>query len=86
MDIKEIAVLGGGNGSLTMAGDMSLAGYNVRMWTAFPQEFKTLYKTKTVKLRGLGRQGDAKINLVNRELIRLGNTLLIFKNINLVGV
>ena len=68
MDIKEIAVLGGGNGSLTMAGDMSLAGYNVRMWTAFPEEFKTLYKTKSVKLRGLGRQGDAKIDLVTREL------------------
>ena len=68
MAIEEIAVLGGGNGSLTMAGDMSLAGYNIRMWTAFPKEFETLYKTKTVKLKGLGRQGDAKINLVTRDL------------------
>ena len=68
MAIKEIAVLGGGNGSLTMAGDMSLAGHNVRMWTAFPKEFETLYKTKTVKLKGLGRQGDAKIALVTKDL------------------
>jgi len=56
MNIKEIAVLGGGNGSLTIAGDMSLAGYNIRMWTAFPQEFEALYKTKTVKLKGRGRK------------------------------
>jgi opine dehydrogenase len=68
MAIKEIAVLGGGNGSLTMAGDMSLAGYNVRMWTAFPQEFETLYETKTVKLKGLGRQGAAEIDLVTKDL------------------
>ena len=68
MAIKEIAVLGGGNGSLTMAGDLSLAGYNVRMWTAFPKEFETLYKTKIVKLKGFGRQGDAKIKLVTKNL------------------
>ena len=68
MDIEEIAVLGGGNGSLTMAGDMSLAGYNIRMWTAFPREFDTLYKTKTVKLKGLGRQGAANIALVTKDL------------------
>jgi hypothetical protein len=36
MAIKEIAVLGGGNGAFTTAGDMALAGFNVRMWTAFP--------------------------------------------------
>ena len=68
MAIKEIAVLGGGNGSLTMAGDMSLAGFNVRMWTAFPEEFETLYRTKTVKLKGLGRQGDANIAMVTKDL------------------
>ena len=66
--IKDIAVLGGGNGSLTMAGDMSLAGFNVRMWTAFPEEFEKIYKTRTVKLIGLGRQGDAKIGLVTKDL------------------
>lgn len=45
MTITDIAVLGGGNGALTMAGDMKLAGYHVRMWTAFPQEFEKLYET-----------------------------------------
>ena len=40
MPVKNIAVLGGGNGAFTMAGDMALAGYHVRMWTAFPQEYE----------------------------------------------
>ena len=68
MQIKDIAVLGGGNGSLTMAGDMALAGFNVRMWTAFPEEFEKLYESQTIRLRGLGRTGDAGIDMVTRDL------------------
>ena len=68
MSVGEIAVIGGGNGAFTTAGDMALAGFNVRMWTAFPEEFVKIYQTKTVKLRGLGRHGDARINLVTKDL------------------
>ena len=68
MAIKEIVVLGGGNGAFTTAGDMALAGYNVRMWTAFPGEFEKLFETSTVKLDGLGRTGEARINLVTADL------------------
>jgi len=68
MAIKEIAVIGGGNGALTTAGDMALAGFNVRMWTAFPEEYGDLYETRTVKLRGLGRTGDARISVVSRDI------------------
>lgn len=68
MSITDIAVLGGGNGALTMAGDMKLAGYHVRMWTAFPDEFERLYETKTVKLEGFGRTGEAVIDLVTKDL------------------
>ncbi|MBW2514420.1 MAG: glycerol-3-phosphate dehydrogenase, partial [Deltaproteobacteria bacterium] len=68
MPIKDIAVIGGGNGSLTMAGDMALAGFKVRMWTAFPEEFEKLYASRTLKLRGRGRTGDAAIDLVTRDL------------------
>jgi len=66
--IREIAVLGGGNGAFTIGGDMSLAGYHVRMWTAFPQEFKKLFETKKVIVEGLGRTGEAKINVVTQDL------------------
>lgn len=68
MPVKEIAVIGGGNGALTAAGDMALAGFRVRMWTAFPEELGEIYQTKTIKIRGLGRQGDARLALVTRDL------------------
>lgn len=68
MPTKEIAVIGGGNGAFTTAADMSLAGHRVRMWTAFPQEFEKLFETKRVKLEGLGRTGEAKIDLVTKDL------------------
>ncbi len=68
MPVKEIAVIGGGNGALTTAGDMTLAGFNVRMWTAFPEEYGDLYETHTVRLKGLGRTGDVRIATVTRDL------------------
>lgn len=68
MAVKEIAVIGGGNGAITTAGDMTLAGFNVRMWTAFPDEYGPIYDTGKVRLKGLGKTGDAKVALVTRDL------------------
>jgi len=68
MSLKEVAVIGGANGAITIAGDMVLAGFNVRMWTAFPEEYEDIYETKTVKLKGLGRQGNARIPQVTKDL------------------
>ena len=68
MPTKEIAVIGGGNGAFTTAADMLLAGHRVRMWTAFEREFEKLFETKRIKLEGLGRTGEAKIDLVTKDL------------------
>lgn len=68
MSIKEIAVIGGGNGAFTAAGDMSLAGFKVRMWSAFPEELDSVFDTHTIKVAGLGRTGEAKIDLVTKDL------------------
>jgi opine dehydrogenase len=68
MPINKIAVIGGGNGAITTAGDMTLAGYSVSMWTAFPEEFGPLYETKNVCLKGLGRTGDVEVDLVTRDI------------------
>lgn len=68
MSVREIAVIGGGNGAITTAGDMALAGFNVRMWTAFPEEYGDIYETRTVRVKGLGRQGNGKIALVTKDL------------------
>jgi opine dehydrogenase len=68
MTVKQVAVIGGGNGALTTAGDMALAGHKVRMWTAFPEEYGEIYRTKKIRIRGLGRQGAAQIDAVTKDL------------------
>ena len=68
MAVSNIAVIGGGNGSFTMAGDFALAGYRVRMWSDAPKRHETLFQTKTIHLEGLGRQGDANIHLVTADV------------------
>jgi opine dehydrogenase len=68
MRVKEIAVLGGGNGAFTVAGDMALSGHRVRMWTAFPKEFDGLFESQTITIEGMGRTGKAAIDLVTQDL------------------
>jgi opine dehydrogenase len=68
MPVREVAVLGGGNGALTTAGDMALAGFNVRLWTAFPGELGKIYETKTIKVAGPGRRGHARLALVTKDI------------------
>ena len=68
MPVREVAVLGCGNGALTTAGDLALAGYKVRMWTEFPEAYGTLYETPVLRLKGLGRTGEAHIAKVTRNL------------------
>lgn len=68
MSSINIAVIGGGNGALTIAGDMSLAGFSVRLWSAFPDELDTIYETKAINLKGIGREGVANIDIVTKDL------------------
>ena len=68
MSIRKIAVIGGGNAAITTAGELALAGFSVRMWTAFPRELEWVYTTKKITIRGLGSQGDALIDVVTKDL------------------
>ena len=68
MIVSDIAVIGGGNGSFTMAGDFALAGYRVRMWSDSRKRQEVLFQSKTIHLEGLGRQGDAPIDLVTTDV------------------
>ncbi|UCD80286.1 MAG: NAD/NADP octopine/nopaline dehydrogenase family protein [Desulfobacterales bacterium] len=63
----KIAVVGGGNGSYTMAGDCALAGHSVRMWPGVKQKHAELYRQGTILLEGLGRTGEARLELVSDD-------------------
>lgn len=53
----KVAVVGGGNGSYTMAGDFALAGHRVRMWPGAREKHAELYRKETIFLEG--ELGDA---------------------------
>ncbi|MEJ2167277.1 MAG: NAD/NADP octopine/nopaline dehydrogenase family protein [Desulfobacterales bacterium] len=67
MSKLDIAVVGGGNGSYTMAGDFALAGHRVRMWPGARQKHAELYHKGTIVLEGLGRTGEARLELASDD-------------------
>lgn len=68
MSMLDIAVVGSGNGSYTMAGDFALAGHRVRMWPGSRQKHAMLYDQETIQLSGLGRTGKARLYMVSDDL------------------
>ena len=54
---KTIAILGGGNGAHTMAADLAMRGYRVRMYedAAFIGRLGVLRETLTIRCTGLLR-------------------------------
>lgn len=67
MGAIKVAVVGGGNGAYTTAGDFALAGHEVRMWPGAPERHAALYAGGTITLKGLGRTGDAALALVSDD-------------------
>ena len=66
MSLK-IAVVGGGNGNFTAAADLALAGYTVSLWSDAPQRHEALFKTRTIHMEGIGRQGEALLEQVSGD-------------------
>jgi len=62
-----LAVVGGGNGSYTMAGDFALAGHRVRIWPGSRDKHAELYRRGTIRLEGLGRNGEARLDMVSDD-------------------
>jgi opine dehydrogenase len=62
------AVVGSGNGSYTIAGDLALAGHAVRMSPGPRDRHPELYETRTIELTGLGRVGLAHLERVSEDL------------------
>jgi opine dehydrogenase len=63
-----VAVVGSGNGSYTIAGDLALAGHTVRMSPGPPDRHAELYETRMIKVTGIGRAGEAHLERVSEDL------------------
>lgn len=68
---SSIAILGGGNGAHTMAGDLALRGYRVRMYedAAFIGRLNLLQQTLTIRCRGL-INGSGKIEMLTDDMAK----------------
>ena len=66
---KTVAVIGGGNGAHTMAGDLALRGYHVRMYeqTEFIGRLSVLANTLTIHCTGVVK-GDGKIEMLTDDM------------------
>ncbi|MGH7354707.1 MAG: 2-dehydropantoate 2-reductase N-terminal domain-containing protein, partial [Candidatus Rokuibacteriota bacterium] len=62
----KLAVLGGGNGCLTTAADMALAGHRVRLWRRSEVDLQPL--RDGITLASEQRQGNARLDLVTADL------------------
>jgi len=72
MEKFKVAVVGGGNGSYTMAADMALAGHEVRMWPG-PSDrpddpHAELRKAGAITVTGLGRTGVGRLAAVSGDV------------------
>jgi opine dehydrogenase len=63
-----VAVLGGGHGALCMAGDLSLAGHEVRLYLRNRDRFAETFATRRVRVSGAGRIGQTAISHVGDDL------------------
>ncbi len=61
---SRVAVLGGGNGSFATAADLALQGYEVRMWSKYPEELKDIREKGSIMVSGPLIQGEAHISLI----------------------
>lgn len=70
MDIKNVAVLGGGHGAHAMAADLSLRGYKVNMYElpSFKESFKETLKRRAIEIHGNCIEGVAELNKVTMDI------------------
>ena len=72
MEDMKVAVMGGGNGSHTIAADLSLKGLTVNMFEMpqFAGRMRQVFETREIEMTGVAGQGVARLNMVTSEIAR----------------
>ncbi len=68
--MKKIAILGGGSGAFAAAADLTLAGHRVTLCAdeRHKARIEEVLESKTIKLTGVGRNGDAMLYDVTTDI------------------
>jgi opine dehydrogenase len=81
MHSMKVAVMGGGNGSHTIAADLALKGLTVNMFEAerFAAPMRKVFETREIEMSGIAGSGIAKLNLVTTNICEaIENVEIIF--------
>ena len=70
MQSMRVAVMGGGNGSHTIAADLALKGLTVNMFemAEFSGRMQAVFETRTIEICGVAGNGRATLNLVTTDI------------------
>ena len=70
MGSMKVAVMGGGNGSHTIAADLSLKGLTVNMFEMeqFAGNMRGVFETHEIEMSGVAGNGKARLNMVTSEI------------------
>jgi opine dehydrogenase len=70
MQSMKVAVMGGGNGSHTIAADLTLKGLTVNMFEMekFAGRMKEVFETRRIEISGVAGSGTATLNLVTTDI------------------
>ncbi len=70
MGSMKVAVMGGGNGSHTIAADLALKGLTVNMFEMeqFAARMREVFETREIEMSGIAGSGIAKLNLVTTNI------------------
>jgi opine dehydrogenase len=70
MESMKVAVMGGGNGSHTIAADLTLKGLTVNMFELeqFAASMRQVFETREIEMTGVAGSGIARLNMVTSEI------------------
>jgi opine dehydrogenase len=70
MDPMKVAVMGGGNGSHTIAADLTLKGLTVNMFELeqFAARMRQVFETREIEMTGVAGSGTARLNMVTSDI------------------
>jgi opine dehydrogenase len=66
--MKKIAVIGAGNGGVSMGAYMSLSGARVNIYDKFPEAIREIKEAGGIELSGVSLNGFAKFDVVSSEI------------------
>ena len=70
MDSMKVAVMGGGNGSHTIAADLTLKGLTVNMFELeqFAGRMRQVFEIREIEMTGVAGSGKARLNMVTSAI------------------